>query len=82
MDFWMEGGIVSDPSLTLYLYTHYTYPQVKHHVINPLAKDLTSLATAEAKREINWLRDQYLGGSGSGGVGGGGGGGAGSSVVV
>lgn len=58
----------------LYTYT-YTHTQVKHHVISPLAKDLTSLATAEAKREIDWLRRQYLGGGGGAGSGGG-------SVVV
>jgi hypothetical protein len=49
---------------------------VKHHVINPLAKGLTELATKEARREIEWLRETYLGG------GSGGGGGGGSGMVV
>lgn len=48
---------------------------MKHHVINPLAKGLTELATAEAKREIDWLRETYLGGGGTSGSSDGGGGG-------
>ena len=74
---WAQASIGCLINAHLHIRIH-VHTQVKHHVINPLAKDLTSLATTEAKREIDWLRQQYLGGGGGGGAGGGGGG----SVVV
>lgn len=33
--------------------------RVKHHVINPVAKELTGLSTRAAGAELEWLRQDY-----------------------